>query len=506
MTTAPTSSTDTGDSAAADAPALPVVTDLVDGEWAPATLQRRDAVGELLWVEHASTGTPSQPQAASDAATVERALAAAHRVHAEATWRGLPDAERAVHLDAMADHLEGAVGEVAVLESVDSGATLTTTSMLGFILHGAFRLAAEQLRSGVLGRSLTGPDGGEVEVSRLPWGPALLLCPWNAPAPMAAHKAASALAAGCPVVIKPPERAPHGTAAIGRAAEAAGLPAGVVQLVHGGPEVASVALADDRIRCVSFTGGLVGGRAVAHACAEGLKPAQLELGGHGPLVVLDDATPEQVAAAATALLTTLNGQWCRALGRLLLPESRREELLEAVVAALSGLSIGDPLDPATQMGPIVHSEHLAMLRERVAAMADAGGSVVAPASLPDRPGNWMSPTLVEGLDPSLTRDEVFGPIASVHTHRDDDEAVALANGTDYGLEAYVIGSDTDRALSVARRVLAGEVKVNGTSPMNLHLMAPRPAFGLSGLHDEGTTETIEFFSGHRVVGIEAPMG
>ena len=403
----------------------------------------------------------------------------------------------------MADELELRVGEVAALESATSGAVLSTTSMLGFILHGSFRLAAAQLRDGVLSHEMAGPSGDVVEIDRLPWGPALLLCPWNAPAPMAAHKAASALAAGCPVIIKPPERAPHGTAAIGHAAIAAGLPPGVVQLLHGGPEVAGALMTDPRIRCVSFTGGLVGGRAVGHACAEGLKPAQLELGGHAPLVVLDDADPEQVASAVTALLTTLNGQWCRALGRLLLPESSRNQHLGAIEAALARVRIGDPLADGTEMGPIVHSEHLTMLSSHLASMLDVGAGALAPTPLPDAPGNWMAPTLVEGLDPAVTRDEMFGPIAVVHEHRGDDEAVALANGTDYGLEAYVIGGDTDRAMGVARRIRAGEVKVNGTSPMNLHLMAPRPAFGLSGMHDEGTVETIQFFSGSRVAGIES---
>ena len=462
---------------------------------------RTDAAGATRWIEDARTGAPTQEQRASSADAVERALAASWRVHEDDTWSSLTVDERAAFLDAMADHLESAVPAVAELESIESGAVVGVTSMLGFILHGAFRLAAAQLRDGVLSTRFDGA-AGDIEVQRLAWGPALLLCPWNAPAPMAAHKAASALAAGCPVIIKPPERAPHGTASIGEAAVAAGLPSGVVQILHGGPEVAIVLLEDPRVRCVSFTGGLEGGRAVAHACAEGLKPAQLELGGHGPLVVLDDADPDQVAQAVVGLLTTLNGQWCRALGRLLLPASRRDEYLGAVTVALGSVAIGDPLDASTQMGPIVHSEHLSMLQGRVDELVAAGGIVIAPATLPAGPGNWMSPTLIDGLDPSVTRDEIFGPVATVHTFDTDDEAVALANGTDYGLEAYVLGADTDRAMGVARRIRAGEVKVNGVSPMNLHLMAPRPAFGLSGLAEEGTAETIEFFSGNRVVGVE----
>ncbi len=327
---------------------------------------------------------------------------------------------------------------------------------------------------------------------------------------MAAHKVASALAAGCSVIVKPPERAPHGTSVIADAAHAAGLPAGVVQLVHGGPEVGGVLVNDERIRAVSFTGGTDGGRAIATACARGLKPAQLELGGHSPLLVMPDADPALVAEAAVGLLTTLNGQWCRALGRLLLPAARHDELLDAVLSALAEVHLGASLDPSSQMGPIVHSSHLAMLQARLDQLVDAGGELHVSTALPEDPeltsGNWLAPTLATGVDPGLTGSEIFGPVASVHPYRDLDHAIELANGTDYGLEAYVVGPDPAAALSVGRRIRAGGIKINGVSPMGLHLMAPRPAWGISGLMDEGTAETIQFFGGNRVVGIEGSLG
>ena len=207
-----------------------------------------------------------------------------------------------------------------------------------------------------------------------------------------------------------------------------------------------------------------------------------------------------------ALLVTLNGQWCRALGRLVLPASRAEEYLAAIETALAEVTVGDPFDLATTMGPIVHSEHLAQLTATIDAARSAGATVIAPTALPDAPGNWLAPTLLVGLQPAeATCEEMFGPVAAVHTCADVDGAVAIANGTGHGLEAYVLGADTDAALAVARRIRAGEVKVNGVSPMNLHPMAPRPAFGLSGMHDEGTVETIEFFGGHRVVGVEGSI-
>jgi phenylacetaldehyde dehydrogenase len=484
---------------------LPTQRDLIAGEWSEPTVVR-SLDGEPRWIEHASTGERVQHQLATDEAGVERAIVAASELHLSGDWQATTAEGRADHLDAMANELERLVPEVAANESATTGAILPVTTMLGFILHGAFRLAAMQLRSGLLSRRMEGPAGLDIEVDRLGWGPALLLCPWNAPAPMAAHKAASALAAGCPVLIKPPELAPHGSESIGAAAMAAGLPPGLVQILHGGPEVAGALLNDTRVRAVSFTGGIVGGRAVAHACAEGLKPAQLELGGHSPLIVLDDADPAIVAEAVVGLLTMLNGQWCRALGRLLLPASRATEYLDATLAALSAVQIGDPFAADVAMGPIVSSEHLAHLQGRVAQFASAGARVFAPATLPDAPGNWMSPTLVDGIDPANSAEEMFGPMAAVHTYSTLDDAVALANGTEYGLEAYVVGADVEAAMRVARRVRAGGVKVNGVSPMSLNLMAPRPAFGISGIAEEGTAETILFFAGNRVVGVEGSLG
>ena len=476
---------------------LPEQLDLIAGEWVPPSRER----GESL--EDPNTGEELQAQMATDDDGVEAAIAAS--VAAYSGWSATSPDDRADALDAVADALAPLAGECARVEALGSGATIGTTGMLSFIFHAAFRLAAEQLRAGVTYSTLEGPTGRDVEIHKLGWGPAALLVPWNAPAPMAAHKAASALAAGCTVLVKPPERVPHGTAMLGLGAQAAGLPVGVVQVVHGGPEVGGRLVTDDRVRAVSFTGGIAGGRAIAHACAEGLKPAQLELGGHGPLVIMPDASTDTAADGAVALLTTLNGQWCRALGRLLVPAERHDEIVEAVVARLETLEVGDSLDPGSMMGPMVHSSHRQLLTERIAELVGHGGTALAPAPLPGGEwagGNWLSPTLVTGVVAGHARTEVFGPVATVHGYADLDDAVAIANDSPYGLEAYVIGTDEDAAMAVGRRLHAGGVKVNGTSPMGLHLMAPRPAWGISGLVDEGTTETIEFFQGTRVVGVE----
>ena len=474
---------------------LPLPLDLVDGE------RSAPSVDLGRWLEDPNTGERTQPVLATAPEQLERAVAAAQRVHDAGTWSSLPAAERADWLERYADALAPRCDEVARRESLTTGAPISQTSMLAFIVHAAFRLVAEQLRGGLLERTFDGP-ASPVEVRRLPLGPALCLVPWNAPAPMAAHKVASALGAGCPVVLKPSELAPHGSGALADAAEEIGLPPGVFQLVHGDVATGVRLVEDPRIRAVSFTGGLAGGRAIAAASVQTLRPVQLELGGHNPLVVLPDADLDQAAAAVVGLMTTLNGQWCRSLGRLIAPADRIDDLLDRVLARLGDVRLGHSLDADAQMGPIVHSGHLQLLQERIAAL---GGKAHSATPLPDLGGNFLAPTLVTDVAPEDSLHEVFGPVATVHPVGDVEEAVALANGTPYGLEGYVVGTDTEAAMAVARRIRAGGVKVNGVSPLSLHLMAPRPAWGLSGLGAEGTTETITFFTGEQVVGVEGSL-
>jgi len=473
------------------------VLDLVDGE---ALLPEVDA---SLVLQDPNTGKDLQPMMASAPGTIERALLAAERVHQEGAWARMPAEERAGWLDRMAVALQPRVAEVAVQESMTTGVPITQTSMLAFIVHAAFSLAAQQLRDGVLSSTVPGGDGRDIEVHRFPLGPSLALVPWNAPAPMAAHKVASALAAGVPVICKPSEFAPNGTGALADAAREIGLPPGVFQLLHGGPSVGGRLVTDPRIRAVSFTGGLAGGRAIASACAQDLKPTQLELGGNNPLVVLGDADPAAVATAVVSLLTSLNAQWCRALGQLLLPRARADEYLEAVLERLRAVRAGQSLDPATEFGPLIHSRHRDGISAQLAELVAAGGTAHATTEVPAQ-GNFMSPTLVTGVDTRFSREEIFGPVAAVHTYATTADAVALANGTPYGLEAYVVAGDPERGLAVARDIRAGEVKVNGASVLSLHLMTPRPAWGLSGTGVEGTIETINFFTGLQVVGVEVP--
>jgi phenylacetaldehyde dehydrogenase len=458
-------------------------------------------------LENPNTGEVISRQRATSDADVERVAAAADALHSSGEWSATPPERRAEVLDAIADALDAEAMRIAALESLGTGAIIRTTGMLAVVINGgAFRLAAEQLRMGVLSATMDGPTGLPAEIHKLPWGPALSLVPWNAPAPMAAHKVANSLAAGAPSILKPSEWAPYGTQelglVLGRVLADLGLPAGLFQMVQGGPHVGGLLVTDPRIRAISFTGGLNGGRAIAAACAHDFKPAQLELGGNNPIVVLADADVDQASTGIVDLLTQLNGQWCRALGRLILADSIADEVLEATRAKLAAITLGDSLDPTSDMGPIVHSAHKATLEARIAELAAKGGTVHAPTPLPDLAGNFLSPTLITGVASEDAQDEIFGPVATVHTVASDAEAVAVANGTPFGLEGYVFAGDPERGMAVARQVRAGGVKVNGSTMLSLNLFAPRPAWGLSGQGDEGTTETLLFFTNNRVVGVE----
>jgi acyl-CoA reductase-like NAD-dependent aldehyde dehydrogenase len=470
----------------------------VEGRWEAPALELPGSVCD------ANDGRPLFRQRASSPAQLQRALALAAATHAGGEWLRRPAAGRAADLERCAAEIVKRAEVIAEVDARATGVVIGLTRKLSQVCAGAFRQAAQLAASPPSRGAWDGPHG-PLSVERLPLGPAAVIAPWNAPAGIAAHKVASALAAGCPVLLKPSEWAPLSGQLITEAVAAAGLPAGMLQLLHGAADTGAALVSDDRVRAVSFTGGLAGGRAVGEACARGIKPAQLELGGNNPLVVLEDADLGAAVEGVATALTTLNGQWCRALGRLLVHRSKAEALLAGVNARLAKLRIGSSLDESSEMGPLVSQAHRDHVARRVRELQAQGGVLHQPATLPELPGWFYPPTLVTGLAPERTLDEIFGPVAAVHAFDRDEEAVALANQAPFGLAAYVFGEE-QHAWRVAARVRAGLIKLNAVTMLNLHPQAPRPAWGLSGLGDEGTLETFEFFRGTRVTGVAARPG
>lgn len=475
-------------------PSISPIKNYINGQWHTPTQTLTH------WNHNPNDNQPFHQHTATDPANLETALASAWHVHQSGTWANTPPAQRADLLDQVADYLAPRIPHIAAVESYTTGMVITLTEMVCQIVHLAFRSAAQQARSGWLMTTLPGQHA-PVEVWRKPWGPAVCIVPWNAPSALSAHKIANALAAGCPTLLKPSEWAPYACQFLAEAIEAVGLPPGVFQLVNGGAAVGAQLVSDPRVRAVSFTGGLRGGRAIAQACATTFKPAQLELGGNNAMVVLEDANLDAAAEGIAAGMTTLNGQWCRALGRLIVHERIHDDLLERALDQLSRIKIGHSLDRASQMGPLVHAGHYQLVQSAVTALQAKGGQAHQVTGLPAGQGHYFPPTLITGIDPAGTTTEIFGPVATIHPFRTEAQALTLANQTPYGLGGYVYSQDEDRALTFARQMTTGGIKINGVSLMSLNHMAPRPAWGLSGYGEEGTQETFRFFCGTRIVGI-----
>lgn len=479
---------------------------------ASVTLRQLDRVGgEQLpppgtlpgWLCDPSTGEPIAQQAATDLATVERAIAIADEVDRLGTWRDLGVEERCAYLERIADRLDGMGEEIGVAEALGSGVPISVARLFGGSLAGNFRDAAGHLRDGWVHADL-GETDRPVELLRIAWGPTAVLVPWNAPAAMAAKKVAYALAAGAPVILKPPEWAPFGCNLLADAIESAELPVGVFQLVHGGAEIGVALTTDPRIRAIAFTGSVATGRAIARAGAEDFKALQLELGGNNPVIVRADADVEATADALASGMVKLNGQWCEGPGKILVARELHDDLVAALVARLRGYRIGAVFDEETQVGPLAHEGHRALLDAQVERLVESGGEVIVAGEVPDLAGWFWAPRVVVGADPSVAVEELFGPVVTVHPVDSDDEAVAIANASPYGLAAYVFGSDIDAAMSVGRRIRFGEVKINGTSLLDLSPQSVQSFWRNSGIGGHGDKDVFRFFCGAQIVGMDRP--
>jgi acyl-CoA reductase-like NAD-dependent aldehyde dehydrogenase len=473
--------------------ALPALRNHIAGRWVEAG----PAEGAI---RDANTRAPLQRQAACPPDRIEEALAAAQSCHDQGDWQR-DETARADALDRIAAHLAdpARIAAIAHADSLTTGVVIAQARRLTGMIGRLFAGAAAIIREGRLRESVAGPLG-PVEHFRRPWGPALLISPWNGPTPIGGHKLASALAAGAPALVKPSVWTPHSALVMFDALDAAGLPQGAAALLMGDRHVVAPMLSDARVRAVSFTGGLAGGRAVARACAEDFKPTQMELGGNNALVVLDGADLDAAAEAIVFGLANLNGQWCRALGRVIVSRELKTRLLDKVLARLATLRLGSSLDENSQMGPQAHERQYADVLAAIESLTAKGGTALAATPLPALEGFFVPPTLIDGCDPADTLHETFGPVAAVHAFETEAEALRLANAPPFGLSGHVFGPEA-HALAFAREMATGGVKVNGYSLMALGPDLPRGAWRLSGLGEEGRFETVRFFTGARVVGV-----
>jgi acyl-CoA reductase-like NAD-dependent aldehyde dehydrogenase len=289
--------------------------------------------------------------------------------------------------------------------------------------------------------------------------------PFNGPIMSAAAKLAPALASGCPIVFKPALETPLDAFVLAEAAEAAGIPPGVVNIVPGGADVGAALVAHAGVDRVVFTGSTTAGRAISEACAGTFKRLTLELGGKAAAVLLDDAPVEQSVASILPMSFFNSGQACIALSRILAPRARYDEVVDAAVEATRAMTVGDPRDAATVLGPVISDRHRARIEAMIDRTRTEGGVVATGGGRPTAldTGWYVEPTVFRDVDNTgyLAQHEVFGPVVAVIPHDGDDDALAQSNGTPYGLSGAVFTDDLDRALAFASRVDVGTFGVNG---------------------------------------------
>ena len=404
-------------------------------------------------------------------------------------WRAMPPGRRAVLLYGLADALQAEHEALARLEARNVGKPIADArAEIGMVVE-TFRYyagAPERL----LGDTIP-VAGGMAMTVREPLGVVALITPWNFPLAIASWKLAPALAAGNTVVLKPAELTPLTALRFERIALAAGIPEGVVNVVVGpGSECGRRLVEHPDVAKVAFTGSTEVGRAIAAGAASTIKRVTLELGGKSANVVFADADVERAAAAAPMAVFGNAGQDCCARSRILVEHSALDRFMEAFADAVRAVRVGDPLDDATEMGPLVSAERL----ETVRSFVPEDAPVAIRGSVPDGPGYWFPPTVLHpvGGDERAVAEEIFGPVAVVVPFRDEAEAVALANDTIYGLSGSIWTRDGARALRMARAIETGVLSINSNN--SVRVSTPFGGFKQSGVGRELGPHALEHYS------------
>jgi betaine-aldehyde dehydrogenase len=441
---------------------------------------------------------------AAEPADMDLAVAAAKSAMDRGNWFGLGASARAMVLRRLAAGLDENAEELANLLTAEAGTVLQAS--MGAVQASSKRcryyadlietVDVEELRA-----SIPQP----VIVRKEPVGVVAAIVPWNAPLSLAFLKLAPALAAGCAIVLKPAPETPLATFFLAKFAEEAGLPKGILSIVPAGPAASEHLIRHRDVAHVSFTGSTAVGRKVGAICGENIKPVTLELGGKSAAIILPDADIVRLAPALAATTMMNNGQACVLQSRVLIPRARYRETIKALAAEVAKLKVGDPFDPAARVGPLISKRQREIVANYVSRAQGEGARLMLGGNHPPglAKGWFFEPTVLSDCNPGMTiaREEVFGPVVACIAYSDEDEAVRIANDSDFGLSGTVWTADLERGLQVARRMQVGNYGVNC---FGMDVAAPFGGYKASGLGRELGPEGLEAF--FQTKSIHLPVG
>jgi aldehyde dehydrogenase (NAD+) len=435
---------------------------------------------------------------AASAQDVDKAVRAARIAFDEGPWPRLSVAERiaaverlaavyATHIHEMADLITAEMGSPASFSRL--GQAAGAASMMHLAVQAARTFPWAQRRSGLL---------GEVHLRRQAVGVVGIIIPWNVPQNLLMPKLIPALIAGCTVVIKPAPETPLDSLWVAEMTEQIGLPEGVVSVLPGGREVGEELVRHPGVDKIAFTGNTATGKRIAALCGEQLKRYSLELGGKSAAIVLDDARIDKTVAGLKMASLMNNGQACVAQTRILVSESRHDEFVDAMAEMMSGLVVGDPSDPATDVGPLVSQRQQRRVQEYIRSGVAEGANIVLGGDDSPRDRGWyVRPTLFTDAsnDMTIAREEIFGPVLTVITYTDESDAIRIANDSDYGLAGSVWTKDVAHGLEISGQIRTGTYGIN---MYMLDISSPFGGFKQSGIGrefaEEGLAEYTELQS------------
>jgi acyl-CoA reductase-like NAD-dependent aldehyde dehydrogenase len=465
----------------------------IGGRW------KTPATGETLKVINPATEEIVATVAAAGVEDVDRAVGAARAAFDSGPWPRLSPAERAAKLRIVAAELRRRQPDLARAISVEMGSPLkvTTASVAG--PPNLFDYYADMVEA-LPEAEARERNGGRAFSVMEPAGVVAAIVPWNSPLNLSALKLAPALAVGCSVILKPAPSTPLDALLLAECLEAADFPPGVVSVLPAGNEAADALVRDPRVDKVTFTGSTAIGKHIARVCADRLARVALELGGKSAAIILDDMDVEDVAARLLPGSTMLTGQACSALTRVLVPRRRHDAFVEAFAEAMRRVRIGDPFDPATDMGPIALERQRERVEEYVKIGKAEGARLVTGGGRPNHlnKGYFVEPTLFTDVDNRMriAREEIFGPVISVIAYDAEDEAIAIANDSDYGLYASIFTHDDDAVWRIGRRLRTGNVAKNAVI---VDRTLPYGGYKQSGLGREGGVEGLRSFQEQKIV-------